>query len=369
MSDPPQADVLLDARVIARGHTGITRYVQELATRIPRVAPVRLTGLVNPAQAPLEGSVESVQAHAPFLSPAEQLELPPRVAVWRAGHHGKGVFWVPAYNAACVAPGPLVMTIHDANHLALAENYGPVHAIYYRTVVRLAALRSSAVLTVSEFAKREIVERIGIPEDRIRVIPNGVNAPPPPTEAAIERVRRFHFLTRPYVAYLGNFKPHKNLEMLLRAAMLFGRDVMLVLVGGTEAELGNALPAARSWGVRVTVLRNLPDAELWSVLAGASAFAFPSRYEGFGLPPLEAMSLGVPVVTTTAGSLPEVVGDAALLVDPDDAEGCGKAIVRILEDRELAQELARRGKLRAETFSWEQTARRTARALMDAAEG
>jgi glycosyltransferase involved in cell wall biosynthesis len=328
-----------------------------------------LTGLVNQDQPLPEGAVDSVEARSLFLNPAEQLELPPRVAAWRTSRGGRGVFWVPAYNAACVAPGPLVMTIHDANHLALAENYGPAHAVYYRTVVRLAAMRSEAVLTVSEFAKREIVERIGIPEERIRVIPNGVDGPPPPTEAAIERVRRFHFLTRPYVAYLGNFKPHKNLEMLLRAALLFSKDVMLVLVGGSEAELGNALPTARSWGVRVTVLRNLPDSELWPVLAGAAAFAFPSRYEGFGLPPLEAMSLGVPVVTTTAGSLPEVVGDAALLVDPDDAEGFGKAIDRVLGDSELSKELSRRGRERAAIYSWDQTARRTARVLIDAAGG
>jgi glycosyltransferase involved in cell wall biosynthesis len=369
MSEVAPTEVLLDARVIARGHTGITRYVQQLASRIPSSAPIRLTGLVNQNQAPLAGSVGTVEARSLFLNPAEQLELPPRVASWRASHGRHGVFWVPAYNAACVAPGPLVMTIHDANHLALAENYGPAHAVYYRTVVRLAALRSRAVITVSEFAKREIVERIGIPEHHIQVIPNGVDGPAPPTEEAIERVRRFHFLTRPYVVYLGNFKPHKNLEMLLRSAMLFGRDVMLVLVGGTEAELGNALPAARSWGVRVTVLRNLPDHELWPVLAGAAAFAFPSRYEGFGLPPLEAMSLGVPVVTTTAGSLPEVVGDAALTVDPDDAEGFGKAIDRILGDRVLSAELRRRGRERAALYSWDQTARRTARVLIDAAQG
>jgi glycosyltransferase involved in cell wall biosynthesis len=259
-----------------------------------------------------------------------------------------------------------VLTIHDANHLAISDNASPARTLYYRTVVRVAALRASAVIAVSEFARREIVSRIGVPAEKVRVIPLGATPPPQVTPEMIARVRAARGLPARYVAYLGSFKPHKNVGVLLQSAR-FAKEVPLVLVGGTEAELGNAVAAARSTGARVVVIREVPDADLWPLLAGASVFAFPSRYEGFGLPPLEAMSLGVPVVTTTAGALPEVVGDAALLVDPNDAAGMGRAIERVLGDGTLATELAAKGRLQAAKFSWDEAARRHAQVLIEAA--
>jgi glycosyltransferase involved in cell wall biosynthesis len=368
MSIAQGTDILLDARVIERGHTGLSRYVRELSARIPSVSPLRITAMVTQQGMKLPGAAETMQVRAPFLHPAEQVELPLRVARWRAAGRPRGVFWVPAYNAACVSPGPLVLTIHDANHLALPDNASRTKTLYYATVVKLAVLRAETIITVSEFARREIVSRIGVPETKVRVIPLGVSPPPALTPEAIQAARAAHDLPESYVMYVGSFKSHKNVEMLLTSAR-FARDVPIVLVGGAEAELGNPLAAARSLGRRVLVIRSLPEAELWPLLAGASVFAFPSRYEGFGLPPLEAMSVGVPVVTTTAGALPEVVGDAALTVHPEDAEGFGQTIERVLGDTALAHALAAKGRARAAAASWEEAARRHARVLHDAAGG
>ncbi len=368
MSDALSADVLLDARVVERGHTGIARYVRELALRLPMAGAIRLTSILSRPDVTLAGAGETLRVRSPFLHPAEQIELPLRVAAWRGVARRGGVFWVPAYNAACVAPGPMVLTIHDANHLAISDNASAARTLYYRTVVRLAARRATAVIAVSEFARREIVTRVGVPEHKVRVIPLGATPPPEITPDMIARVRAARGLPERYVAYLGSFKPHKNVGMLLQAAG-FAKDVPLVLVGGAEVELGNAVAAARSTGARVIVIRQLPDAELWPLLAGATVFAFPSRYEGFGLPPLEAMSLGVPVVTTTAGALPEVVGDAALRVDPNDPAGMRRAIERILNDGSLAADLAARGRARAAQFTWEEAASRHARVLIEAARG
>lgn len=352
--------VLLDARIIGRGHTGIARYVRELARRMG-VRGVHLDALV-PHEETLQGA-RNLRVRSPFLSPLEQLELPLRVVRWR-GLHRRRVFWVPAYDVPLAAPGPLVVTIHDANHLALPGPNARLHAMYYRTVVRSACKRAKFVLTPSEFAKREVLERVAdIDPAKIVVTPLGVHTPPRPDEVAIARAREALGLPEKYVAYLGNFKPHKNLDTLLAASPAFAKDAPLLLIGGREAKLGDALIRARRAGATVRVLPQLADDELWPVMAGASVFAFPSRYEGFGLPPLESMALGVPVVSSTAPALSEVVGDAALTVDPDDAPLFGREIARVLSDATLASQLSRKGIKQAASFTWDRCADQTARVL------
>jgi glycosyltransferase involved in cell wall biosynthesis len=359
-------DVLVDARVIERGHTGIARYVREITSELQ--PHMNVSAILTSSQAQLAGATEVVRARAPFLSQAEQVELPLRVAAWRGLSRRRGVFWVPSYNAACLAPGPMVVTIHDANHLAFPEEYSAAHALYYRTVVRLAARRAAAVITVSEFARRELIDRIGIAPEKIRVIANAITPRKQPGADAVLQAQLGRGLPERYVTYVGNFKPHKNLKTLLEAAPHFASHAPLVLIGGSEAELGNALPSARSRGAQVIVLRGVPDDELWPLLAGSSAFVFPSLYEGFGLPPLEAMGLGVPTIVSNTTSLPEVVGDAALQVNPRDADELGLAVRRVLDDAALAQSLGAAGRSRAASRTWREAALQTARVLMEAAE-
>ncbi|MFI5246839.1 MAG: glycosyltransferase family 4 protein [Gemmatimonadales bacterium] len=359
-------DVLLDARVIERGHTGIARYVHELVAALP--AEVRLSALLSNPDSSLAGARETVRVRSHFLSASEQLELPARVAAWRGLTRRRGVFWVPAYNAACLAPGPMVCTVHDANHLAFPEYPSIAHTLYYRGIVRLACERAAAVITVSEFSRREIVDRIGVDPEKVHVIPLAITPRPRPSEEAIAKVRVARNLPGRYVTYVGNFKPHKNLRTLLEAAPQFATEVPLVLIGGTEAELENALPAARGRGAKVMVLRSVSDEELWPLLAGSSAFAFPSLYEGFGLPPLEAMSLSVPTVVSNTTALPEVVGDGALQVNPRDSEALASAINRLVEDEPFARALGEKGRVRACSRTWREVALQTARVLAEAAE-
>src|SRR4051812_18526197 len=131
MAARSRVDVLLDARVTERGHTGIARYVLELAARLPEIAPIRLTALVTRAETQIPGATNTIRMKAPFLHPAEQAELPLRAAAWRGIHRRHGVVWSPAFNASCATTGPFVMTIHDANHLALPNNYSKAHVVYY----------------------------------------------------------------------------------------------------------------------------------------------------------------------------------------------------------------------------------------------
>lgn len=361
-----KVQVLVDARVIERGHTGMARYVSEIAARFP--ANIELTALLSSPSAQLPGAKATLHARTPFLSQKEQLELPLRVAQWRGLSRRKGIFWVPSYNAACLAPGPMVVTVHDANHIAFPEHKSLAHTAYYRTVVRLACERAKAVLTVSEFSRRELIERIGVPEEKIRVTALAATSRERPTAEAIAAARAKFGLPERYVSYVGNFKPHKNLATLLRAAPAFAADVPLVLIGGPEAELEPALSEAQRKGARVFVLRGPSDEELWPIIAGSAVFAFPSLYEGFGLPALEAMALGVPTVVSNAASLPEVVGDAAIQVSPKDEEGFARAIVRLLEDRTFAETLGERGRRRAASRTWQDVALQTARVLWDASE-
>jgi len=356
-------DVLVDARVVEKGHTGMARYVRELLRVLGTRPGLRLSAIQGGGAAPLEGVSEQVVARSPFLHPAELAELPLLVARWRGLGRRGAPFWVPSFNASPVSPGPVVLTVHDANHLAFPDAYGSQHALYYRTVVRAACARASAVLVPSSFARREVTSRIGVPASRVHVTLLGVNVPPKPTDEAIAKVRSERGLTSRYVLYVGNFKPHKNLSTLLDASVGLGDDVTLVLAGGAEEELGNSLPAARGAGARVSVLRHVPDEELWPLLAGASVFAFPSRYEGFGLPPLEAMAQGVPVVAADAASIPEVTGGAAMLVSPDDTLRLRAALREVLDDERLRQDLIARGRDRARELSWERCAERTAAVL------
>jgi glycosyltransferase involved in cell wall biosynthesis len=261
--------------------------------------------------------------------------------------HGTNFIVPPARSAA------RVVTVHD-----LAPERYPelVHraSLVFPEFVRRALARGAWVHTVSSFVAAEVVEGLGADPDRVVTVAEGVPpvAPAPPGAGA-----RLAGADR-YVLALGTIEPRKDHPALVRAfdAVAATRpDLHLVLAGpdgwGTHA-LSAALDRARH-RERVVRLGYVGDAERAALLRGASVFAFPSRYEGFGLPPLEAMAVGVPVVATAAGSLPEVLGDAALLVPPGDEEALAGALVRALDDDDLRARLVAAGTDRALRYSWE----------------
>ncbi len=274
----------------------------------------------------------------------------------------------PHYVRPLLCTIPSVVTIHDCIHL-LFPQYLPNRAAfrYARFVMGSAVRRSALVYTVSEASRTDILRFYPATDpDKVWVVPNAIDAEllEDPGQEERERVRERYQIRGRFVLFAGNVKPHKNLERLIRA---FARvraepgheDVRLVLLGEDVSRYGSLRRAVEESGVRqdVRFFGFVPHRTLAALYRMASVFAFPSLYEGFGLPPLEAMACGTPVVTSRISSLPEVVGDAALLVDPYSEEAIARAISRVLDEPELRRSLVERGLLRASRFSWDRSVR------------
>ena len=259
-----------------------------------------------------------------------------------------------------------VVTVHDVFPWSYPDTSTLLESIVYRYWLPRLLPRVHAVITVSDASKSDIVRFLGVSPAKIRVVQEGVDEtyhPISPDRVAAARLR--HNLPDDYVLYLGSTRKHKNLRGLLCAydrLKRIERAPCLVLVGVSTAEcretliktVGNA-----SLQPSIRCIRHMPEADLPSLYSGALLFVRPVLYEGFGLPPLEAMACGTPVVCSNVASLPEVVGNAAITVDPYDAEALTEAMRRVLTDEDLRQELRRLGLERATAFTWEHTARQT----------
>lgn len=288
----------------------------------------------------------------------DQVSLPKALAA-----DGVSVFLSPYYKGPLVAPCPVVLTIHDLLFIRYTGHRRPVYDATMTGLARLYARRAAAIVTDSEHSKRAIVARLGVAPSKVTAIPVALGPEFKP-EALTDEVKLRCGISSPYILYVGNFKPHKNLPRLLRAyASLPGplrAGHALVLAGGDAAGRRplEELAARVGVGDRVIFPGLVADADLPSLYAGAALFVLPSLDEGFGLPALEAMACGAPVVASNRGALPEVVADAGLLVDAEDEAGIADAMARALSDGRLAEDLRSRGFDRARLFSSERTADR-----------
>jgi glycosyltransferase involved in cell wall biosynthesis len=308
-------------------------------------------------------NVRGVGESAPPYSLAEQVRLPLAARRVRAD-----LFHAPHYVLPPFVGGPTVVTIHDCIHLRFPQ-YLPGRAawFYAHAMIRLAARKANRILTVSNASKRDILHYTGVRDDKVVVVHNGLDArfATPPDPDALERVRQRFDLSHPYVLYVGNIKPHKNLERLIEAFALARAggpdDLRLVLIGDEISKYPTLRQSVHRHRLDkyVRYFGFQPAATLVAFYRLARAFVFPSLYEGFGLPPLEAMANLTPVVTSNLSSMPEVVGDAAVLVDPYDAQSIADGIGRAISDERLRQTLIERGRLRAQQFSWREAAART----------
>ncbi|PYQ00934.1 MAG: glycosyltransferase family 1 protein, partial [Acidobacteria bacterium] len=262
---------------------------------------------------------------------------------------------------------PAVVTIHDCIHL-LFPQYLPNRFAwqYARFMMGSAIHRSALIFTVSEASRRDILRFY--PEadpELLHVVPNAIDAAilEDPGEEETQRVKERYQIRGRFVLYAGNIKPHKNLERLIVAFGFLKQrpgndDVKLLIIGDEVNRYGSLRRAVEAAGVRqdVRFFGFVPDHTLAALYRLASVFVFPSLYEGFGLPPLEAMACGTPVVTSSLSSLPEVVGDAAVLVDPYHPEDIARGLEEVLCDPALQADLSARGRARAHEFSWERSA-------------
>jgi glycosyltransferase involved in cell wall biosynthesis len=276
------------------------------------------------------------------------------------------------YELPLAARLPQVVTVHDLTLLTHPEWHQATKVRYFGWAMRRAVAAATRVLCVSATTAADLAERLGVDADRVAVTPLGTDLRPAPGEQ-VESVRRRLGLHGPYLLGLGTVEPRKDLPTLVRAFAALASDLPhhLVLAGLAGWDGGELAAAVAASGVadRIVLPGYVPEADKAALLTGADVFAYPSRYEGFGLPVLEAMACGVPVVTTTGGSLPEVAGDAATLIDPGDHDALAAAIAKLAADPAARQDAAARGLRRAATFTWDRCAALTAaayaRALQD----
>jgi len=357
--------IAIDARKLR--DYGIGTYVRNLLRHLSRIDSE--TEYVLFCRAEDCGAVEelgenfrAVAEPARPYSASEQLRIPMDLR-----REGIDLFHAPHYVLPPLTPCKSVVTIHDCIHLRFPQ-YLPnrLAYAYARSSLWFATHRSNRVLTVSEASKRDILRYFRVPERKIDVIYNAIDErfgePPAPEE--IERVRDRYQLNAPYVLYAGNIKPHKNLERLIEAFHMVRRGdlehVKMLIIGDEISKYATLRRAVHKYKLHkhVRFFGFVPDKTLAVLYRLARAFVFPSLYEGFGLPPLEAMASGTPVITSNLSSLPEVVGDAALLIDPYDADAIADAMRRVLLDSDLRDDLRQRGLRRVAEFSWDRSVRR-----------
>ncbi len=346
---------------------GIGTYIRNLLRQLARLdRDSEYVLFTRPEDCDVAGSLgdnfRAVPEKAGNYSFAEQLHVPLAVRRERVD-----LFHAPHYVLPPLVSCRSIVTIHDCIHLMFPQYLPNRMALAYaRTLIALAARRADRILTVSESSKRDILRHVDVPEDKIDVIYNSYDErfSVEPREEDVVRVRERYQLNDEFVLYAGNVKPHKNLERLIEAFCLVrtrGLDhLRLVLIGDEISKYASLRRAIHRHQLHkyVRLLGYVPEETLAVMYRLAGVFVFPSLYEGFGLPPLEAMASGTPVVTSNVSSLPEVAGDAAVLVDPYDAKAIADGIARVLTDERLRHDLRCRGVARARQFSWEASVRR-----------
>jgi len=344
-------------------NAGVSQYIQALLRALPAAAAgLRLTAYVG---AGVAGSFAGWQVRRtalpgdrPLLRIAWEQALQP-LALARAG---ADLVHAPVNVGPVLRSCPLVVTVHDLSFLLYPETFRPAQRLYQSTLARWTARHAERVITVSESTRADVVRLFGVPEGRIVVVHNGVDEafrPYPP--GVVEAFRREKALPERFLLCVATLEPRKNIVRLLEALARVPGAPPLVLCGGKGWYYDTIFAAIERLGLngRVQMPGYIPAAELPLWYNAASWFIYPSLYEGFGLPALQALACGTPAIVSQASALPEVVGDAALLLDPLDVEAMAGALAHALADADLAAALRHRGLERARQFTWTRTAEET----------
>jgi glycosyltransferase involved in cell wall biosynthesis len=275
------------------------------------------------------------------------------------------LLFVPAHVLPIVHPRRGVVTVHDLGYLYYPQAHRLLDRLYLDLSTRYSARAATHLIADSSATKHDLIERYGIEPYKITVVYPGYDEAtfqPVRDEEAIEAVKAKYDIAGDYILFVGTLQPRKNLIRLIEAYWKLEAGSWKLVIAGKKGWLYQEIfrwVEELGLGKKVVFTGYVPEGGLPALISGARLFVFPSLYEGFGLPVLEAMACGTPVVCSNVSSLPEVAGDAAVLVDPLDVEGLAAAMERVLDDEDLRAELIERGFEQAKRFSWERCARET----------
>jgi glycosyltransferase involved in cell wall biosynthesis len=285
---------------------------------------------------------------------------------WEMLRRPPDLLFVPAHVLPLLRPLRTVVTIHDLGYRFFPETHPPTRRLELHLSTVWNVRVATRVIAVSQTTKDDLMQHYRVPAEKVRVVHHGVAPYFRPTEDL--SVFKRYKLPQSYLLYLGTLQPRKNIERLLRAYARLPDAPPLVLAGARGWYFERIAAVIEELGVaeRLILPGYIADEDIPALLSAATIFLFPSLYEGFGMPALEAMACGTPVIASKGSSLPEVMGEAGLLVDPLNEEELTWAIQRLLSDPELRRDLRRQGLERARAFSWQRCARETMAVLEEA---
>jgi glycosyltransferase involved in cell wall biosynthesis len=375
----------ISTSVIQRGKTGIAQHVFALLrAMIPHTAQHEFVLFVMEQDLPL---FDFIKEKMKFVTVAERYRPPARNILWHqtrlpelARQHSLDVLHVPSYRRMLwPRPCPLVATIHDLAPFHIAGKYDWKRMFYGRVIARRLAQRQDQIIAISDNTSRDIGRFFSVPGDRVTVVYNGIEHErffPGLRDEAIAAVGNAFGLHRPFFLYVARLEhPAKNHVRLISAFDNFKtttRSDWQLVFGGSDWHGAEAIHARMKQSAFASDIRSLefvPNERLPDLYRAAAVFVYPSLYEGFGLPPLEAMACGCPVISSTRGSLGEIVGDAAAIIEPEDIGSISTQLTNLATDQDMRNRLRAAGLTRAQKFDWKITAEQTLRVYRRAATG
>ncbi len=360
-----------DITAIPRAKSGVGFYVLNLLKALAKIDKENTFYIFSKKEDELLVDFEADNFHTIWHSMSnrllrlgwEQTLLPRHISKYKLN-----IFHSPHYTVPLKCRVPVVTTFHDMTFFSHPEVHEKSKVIFFQRMIPIAAQRADAIIAVSESTKKDVVNFLNLPKDKVDVIYEGVDVNfyrPISKDQKVDLIRERYGLEKDFLLFVGTLEPRKNIEGVIKAFLQVTKKTKKqynLVVGGTKGwhyksifELVQKMNLHRE----VIFTGYVPEEDLPYLFNAASVFVYPSFYEGFGIPPLEAMACGTPLVTSNISSLPEVVADAGLLVDPFSTDEIADAIIRVLTDQNLCSELARKGRKRAQLFSWEKAAKET----------
>lgn len=357
---------LYSSQLSYRG-AGVSHYIQGLLNTLPQVDPdARYVAFLNDPSSSFKGW-RTARTHLPEAQPWRRILWEQAAQPRLARRERLDLLHEPVYVGPLLAPCPIVVTIHDMSYFIYPELFQLAKRIYLQAMTQFTARHAAAIICDSESTRRDVLRILSVPGERVHTVHIGVDPEMQPLpRPAITEFRREHQLPLHFILFVGTLEPRKNLPMLLEAFAWLCQHSQLphqLFIGGGKGWYYQTIEdQVEKLGLseRVHFPGFIPQAELPLWYNSADLFVYPSLYEGFGLPPLEAMTCGVPVITSNISSLPEVVGEGGVMVDPHEPVSLAREMLHLLSDPTASAELGMRGLAQARSFSWSNTARQTA---------